>query len=288
MRHAACAAPQDAAARRWPGNGLRLRSGPLSAGASAEPRRQEGERGSWCGGFRGRHVEEARRGSRRCGRDFGTLWCSGRPSGLRNCSRVRVNAFTGARDPDHAHSRRSALCLRVCSGNAARAVSRATGPLARQIPSRPVNGVPAAARPGDSLGRAMARHLQSGSGRRSLSTIVSLSPTPESSLHGCPLVRCVNPLSQRPYPFFPAAQRRSPRGTRGTGAEPRGSLPIASAGVKWAQRKPRDARESASARRGACAPIAGAVPRIRVKRPPVSRRSLADQLARAAQQRRLL
>ena len=75
-----------------------------------------------CGGFRGKQVEEARRGSRRCGRDFGALWCSGRPSGPRTSSRVRVNAFTGARDPDHAHSRRRTQCLRACSANTARAV----------------------------------------------------------------------------------------------------------------------------------------------------------------------
>ena len=37
-------------------------------------------------------------------------------------------------------------------------------------------------------------------------------------------------------------------------------MPIPSAGVKCAQRKPRDARESASARRGACADLADADP----------------------------
>ena len=135
---------------------------------------------------------------------------------------------------------------------------------------------------------ATARQLQSRLGHWSPSTLMSLSPNPESSRHECPLVRCVNPLSQPPYPFLPAAQRRSPRGTRGTAAEPRGSLPSASAGVKWAQRKPRDARESASVRRGACAPIAGAVPPIRVERLPVSQGSPEDQLALAAQHRRLL
>ena len=119
--------PLHAAARRWPRNGLRLRSGPLSAGASAEPRGPEGKRGSWCGGFRGRHGEQARRGTSRCGRECGTRWRSGRPSGLRNGSRVRVIAFTGARDPDHAHSRRRTQCLRVCSGNAARALYARAG-----------------------------------------------------------------------------------------------------------------------------------------------------------------
>ena len=165
---------------------------------------------------------------------------------------------------------------------------RASGQPAQRIPSRQVDGVPAAPRPGESLCRATARQLQSGLGRRSPSTLMSLYPTPQWPLHECPPVRCVNPLSQPPYPFLLAAQRRSPRGTRGTEAEPRGSLPSASAGVKWAQRKPRDACESASARRGACATIAGAVPRSCVERLPVSRRSREDQLARAAQPRRLL
>ena len=135
--------------------------------------------------------------------------------------------------------------------------------------------------PGESLGMATARQLQSGLGHWSPSTLMSLSPNPESSRHECPLVRCVNPLSQPPYPFLPAAQRRSPRGTRGTAAEPQGVVSFlpADGGVgllgrvgllatlarpeavrrEWAgprrlwARMPRAARSQTRARHAACA-----------------------------------
>src|SRR5215510_4571003 len=79
-----------------------------------------------------------------------------------------------------------------------------------------------------------------------------------------------NPLSTS-LPSLLGGGAEAPSAERGAGAEPRGSLPKGSAGVKRAQREPRDARESASARRGARATVAGAGRRVGVELPKGSR-----------------
>ena len=74
------------------------------------------------------------------------------------------------------------------------------------------------------------------------------------------------PAPTPPTPLLRAAQRRPPCGASG-GPKRSRCVPgaSASAGVKRAHREPRDERESASARRGARASVAGAHPRIPVR-----------------------
>src|SRR5262245_57359644 len=73
----------------------------------------------------------------------------------------------------------------------------------------------------------------------------------------------------QPPPTLWSGGGAEPPAARGGGAEPRGSLPTASAAVKRARRDPRAECESASARRGGRATVGGAVDRVGFEiRPP--------------------